>query len=56
VYVPGLACKHWTRLEWLARDRHSSLSLKLANYGRKKIYSNGPCCSASVSDEEKKVL
>jgi hypothetical protein len=39
---PGLARKHWTRLEKLARDKHSSLLRKSVNYGRNKFYSTGP--------------
>jgi hypothetical protein len=38
----GLTCKHYTRLERLARDKHSSLLRKSVNYGRKKFYSTGP--------------
>ncbi len=41
---PGLALKHWTRLEKLARDKHSSLLRKYLNYGRNKFYSTGPRC------------
>jgi len=33
----GLTCKHWTKLERLARDKHSSLLCKLANFGRKSF-------------------
>jgi hypothetical protein len=39
---PGLARKHWTRLEKLARDKHSGLFRKSVNYGRNKFYSTGP--------------
>ncbi len=35
--------KHQTRLERLARDKHSSLLQKSINYGRKKIYRIGSC-------------
>jgi hypothetical protein len=31
--TPGLGHKHWTRLEKLARDKHSSLLQKFVNYG-----------------------
>ncbi len=34
-------CKHWTRLEKLAEDKHSSLLQKSTNYGRNKFYSTG---------------
>jgi hypothetical protein len=34
----GLARKHWTRLERLARDKHPSLLRKSVNYGRKRFY------------------
>ncbi len=40
--APGLTHKHLTRLERLARDKHSSLLRKSANYGCKKFYSTGP--------------
>jgi hypothetical protein len=30
--------KHYTRLEWIARDNHSSLLRALVNYRRKKSY------------------
>ncbi len=39
--------KQLTRLERLARDKHSSLSQKSVNYDRKKFYSTGcraQCC------------
>ncbi len=32
-----------TRLEKLARDKHSSLLCKFVNYGRKKFYNVGAC-------------
>jgi len=38
----GHTCKHWTWLERLARDKHSSLLRKYVNYGSKKFYSTGP--------------
>jgi hypothetical protein len=31
---PGLVCKHWTKLETLAKDKHSSLLQKSVNYCR----------------------
>ncbi len=37
----GLTGKHQTRLENLARDKHSSLLRNFINYGRKKFYSIG---------------
>ncbi len=40
--VPGLTRKHQTRLERLARDKHSSLIRKSVNYGCKKFYGTGP--------------
>jgi hypothetical protein len=33
----GLSCKHETRLEKLAKDKHSNLLQKFVNYGRKKV-------------------
>jgi len=38
----GLTHKRWTRLERLARDKHSSLLQKYVNYGHKKFYNTGP--------------
>jgi hypothetical protein len=38
----GLTCKHKTRLERLAKDKHSSLLRKYVNYGCKKFYNTGP--------------
>jgi hypothetical protein len=40
----GLARKHWSRLEKLARDKHYSTIRKYVNYGCNKFYSTGPCC------------
>ncbi len=40
----GLTQKHYTRLERLARDKHSSLLRKSVTYGRKKFYSTGQWC------------
>ncbi len=39
---PSLTRKHQTRLERLARDKHSNLLRKSANCGHKKFYSIGP--------------
>ncbi len=39
----GLPRKHWTGLEKLARDKHSSLLGKSVNYGRNEFYRTGPC-------------
>ncbi len=39
---PGLASKHWTRLERLAKDKHSSVLRRSVNYGHNKFYSTGP--------------
>ncbi len=38
----GLTHRHQTRLERLARNKHTSLLRKSVNYGRKKFYSTGP--------------
>ncbi len=38
----GLTCKHLTRLEGLARDKHSSSLQKSVNYGSNKCYDTGP--------------
>jgi hypothetical protein len=40
-YVPP-ACKHWTRLEKLARDKHSSFLRISVNYCHNKFYSAAP--------------
>jgi hypothetical protein len=37
-----LTLKQKTRLERLARDKHSSLLQEFVNYGRKKLYNIGP--------------
>ncbi len=39
----ALIRKHHTRLERLARDKHSSLLRKGVTYGRKKFYNIGSC-------------
>jgi hypothetical protein len=38
----GLFHKHSTRLERLARDKHTSLLRTFANYGRKSFVTLGP--------------
>ncbi len=38
----GLTCNHYTRMDRLARDKHSSLLRKFVNYGQKKFYNIGP--------------
>jgi hypothetical protein len=40
--APGLTHKHYTRLERLAKDKHSSIVQKPVKYGCKKFYSTGP--------------
>ncbi len=39
---PGLTHQHYTKLERLAKDKHSSLLQKYVYYGCKKFYSTGP--------------
>ena len=38
----GLIHRHYTSMEMLAIDKHSSLLRKSLNYDRKKFYSTGP--------------
>ncbi len=38
----GLTRKHYTRLERLAKDKHSSLLQKSVNYGQKSIITLAP--------------
>ncbi len=38
----SLICKHQTRLERLARDKHSSLLQKSVNYGQKSLITLAP--------------
>jgi hypothetical protein len=38
----SLACKDWTKLEKLARDKQYSSLLKSVNYDCNKFYSTGP--------------
>jgi hypothetical protein len=40
--VPGLTHKHYTQLERLVRDKHSSLFPTFVNYGYKKFCKVGP--------------
>jgi hypothetical protein len=40
--VSGLTHKHWTRLEKIASDKHSSLLRTFVNYEFKKFYNIGP--------------
>ncbi len=40
-YAPGLTHKHQTRVERLARVKHSSVLRKFINYGPKKFYRIG---------------
>jgi hypothetical protein len=47
----GLTCKHKTRLEKLARDRHSSLLQKSVNCGQKKFKSLVPACASEPGCE-----
>ncbi len=41
--APGLTHKHQTRLERLAKDKHSTLFKKFVTYGRKKIHNIVTC-------------
>jgi hypothetical protein len=40
--------RHYTKLERLAMDKHSSLLRTFVNYGRKKFYNIGPSFSVKV--------
>ncbi len=40
-YAPGLTHKYYTELEWLAKDKHSSILKTFVNYGRKTFYKIG---------------
>ncbi len=42
IHAPSLTHKHQTRLERLAKDKHSSLLRKSVNYGRNNFYDKGP--------------
>ncbi len=44
----GLTCKHYTRVERLARDKHFTLLRKSVNYGRNKFYNIGPKTSLTL--------
>ncbi len=46
--APGLTDKHYTRLERLAKDKHSSLLRKSVNYGHKKFYSTDPSLAGDI--------
>ncbi len=48
-YAPGLTNKHYTRLERLAGDKHSSLLRESVNYDRKKFYGTGPGVSTNIA-------
>jgi|APCry1669189369_1035219.scaffolds.fasta_scaffold381320_1 hypothetical protein len=46
---------HWTRLERLAREKHSGLLFTFVNYGRKKFYNivpRSPTEDLTVSPKE----
>jgi hypothetical protein len=45
-HLKGLTRKHSTRLERLARDKHSSLLRKYVKCSRNKFYDTGPCTNA----------
>ncbi len=40
-YRLGLTYKHWTGLEWAARDKHSNIMKTFVNCGRKMFYNIG---------------
>jgi hypothetical protein len=46
--APGLDHKKLTRLERLARDKHSSVLQKFVTYGCKKFYNIGPLVRVNV--------
>ncbi len=48
----SLACKYYTKLESIAKGKHSSLLETFANYGRKKSYCTGRQWKACVSTRE----
>ncbi len=53
----GKAIKlHKTRLERLARDKHSSLLQKSVNYGQKKFNNIGPRVPTEVSEQPREAL
>ncbi len=54
--APGSTRKHKTKLERLARDKHSSLLRKFVNYGNKKFYNIDPWPEAKPSLEVKQAL
>jgi hypothetical protein len=47
-WAPSLTHEHLTRLEKLARDKHSNLSQAFVNYDRKKFYNILPRSLKSV--------
>ncbi len=47
--VEHLTHNRLTRLEMLARDKHSSSLLIFVNYSCKKLYNIGPCCRGTFS-------
>ncbi len=49
--APGLTRTHQTRLERLARDKHSSLLQRSVNYGRKRFYSTGSRASTNSQNK-----
>ncbi len=50
-YAPSLTYTYQTRLERLARDKHSSLLQRSVNYGRKKLYTTGPRASTNPQNK-----
>jgi hypothetical protein len=46
--APGLALKQLTRLERLAKSKHSSLLQKFITYGRKMFYNIGPPVACTI--------
>ncbi len=47
----NLISSHYSRLERLARDKHSSLLRKSLNYGQKKVYNIGPRLERHAKDK-----
>jgi hypothetical protein len=47
----SLTCKHYARLERLARDKHFGLLRKSVNYGRNKFYDTVPWSTIIVQRE-----
>ncbi len=48
--------KHQTRLEKLARDKHSSLIKKSANYGQKSFITLGPGASVGIRTLDLRIM